>query len=82
MSATITKPSNNQQTLNEQTTNSEKHALIQQVNDWECNSINEIRKTADEARQLILKHTTKRISEIETKLKPADVNVVLTLSTQ
>jgi hypothetical protein len=41
---------------------------IQQVDDWECNAINRIRETAEEARQLILKHTTERISLITMKL--------------
>jgi chromosome segregation ATPase len=58
-----------QQTLKEQTANSQQpHALIQQVDDWECNSIKKIRQTADEARRLILKHTTERISEVEAKI--------------
>ncbi len=58
----------NRQTLTEQTAISQKHGLIQQVDDWECNSINQIRQTAEEARRLILQHTTERISEIEAKL--------------
>lgn len=41
---------------------------IQQVDDWECNAINRIRETAEEARRLILKHTTERISLITMKL--------------
>ena len=45
-------------------TNEERHALIQQVNDWEYNSINEIRQTAEEARVLIRKHTTDRITQL------------------
>jgi len=58
----------NRQTLTEQTAISQKHGLIQQVDDWECNSINQIRQTAEEARWLIVKHTTERISQIEEKL--------------
>ena len=46
-------------------TKEERHALIQQVNDWECNSINEIRQTAEEARVLIRKHTTDRITQVK-----------------
>jgi hypothetical protein len=58
----------NQQTVTEQTANSQQHALIQQVDDWECNSINQIRQMADEARRVILEHTTERISQVEVKL--------------
>jgi hypothetical protein len=46
----------------------QQHALMQQVDDWECNAINRIRETAEEARRLILKHTTERISLITMKL--------------
>lgn len=42
--------------------------LIQQVDDWEFKALNQIRQTADEARQLIRKHTTGRMAEIEEKL--------------
>ena len=44
------------------------YALIEQVDDWECNAINKIQETADEARRLILKYTTDRISQVESKL--------------
>ncbi len=39
------------QTLNEQTTNPLEHFLIQQINQWENDSINNIKQTANEARQ-------------------------------
>jgi chromosome segregation ATPase len=42
--------------------------LIQQIDQWERESINEIRRRADEARQLLLMHTTNHIAEIEVKL--------------
>jgi chromosome segregation ATPase len=56
------------QILTEQTTNPQKHVLIQQVDKWERDSINKIRETADEAREEILKNTTGYIRELETKL--------------
>jgi len=56
------------QTLTEQTAEPRKHLLIQQIDGWERDSINKIRKTADEARQLLLQHTTKYVTTIETKL--------------
>jgi hypothetical protein len=46
----------------------QQHILIQQVDYWEFNAIKRIRQTAEEARRLILKHTTERISIIATKL--------------
>jgi uncharacterized protein YaaR (DUF327 family) len=52
------------QTLNEQTIDSQKHPLIEQINQWEENSIRKIQQTAKEAKELIIKHTT----EIEIKL--------------
>ena len=46
----------------------QQHALIQQVDDWECNSINQIRQMAEEARQLIIENITGHISTIEMRL--------------
>jgi ribosome recycling factor len=42
--------------------------LIQQIDQWERESINKIRRTADEARQLLLTHTTNHNTKIEVKL--------------
>jgi len=56
------------QTLNEQTTHPQKHALIQQINKWEHDSVQRIRKIAEEARQTILKHATKHNKQIEVDL--------------
>jgi hypothetical protein len=57
-----------QETLPQQKAKTQQHSLIQQVDDWECNAMNQIRQTAEEARRLILKHTTDRICQIEAKL--------------
>lgn len=56
------------QTLTEQTVEPQKHALIQQINEWERDSIIKIRQTAEEARKMLLTQTTKHITEIEVKL--------------
>jgi hypothetical protein len=56
------------QTLTEQTAKPQKHALIQEINDWERDSINKIRQTAEEARKMLPEHTTRHINEIEGKL--------------
>jgi uncharacterized FlaG/YvyC family protein len=56
------------QTLTEQTTEPQKHTLVQQINEWERDSINKIHRTANEAREILLKHTTQNITEIEVKL--------------
>jgi hypothetical protein len=56
------------QTLTEQTTNPQIHSLIQQVDKWEKHSINIIRRTADDARQVLAKHATKNMNEIEIEL--------------
>ena len=58
-----------QNALTSQTTRArQQHALIQQVNDWECNAINQIRETAEKARQLIIENTTGRISRVNSRL--------------
>jgi hypothetical protein len=56
------------QTLIQQATEPEKHALILQINDWERDSIIRIRQTAEEARQTLLKHTTGHVKQIEVDL--------------
>jgi hypothetical protein len=55
------------QTLTEQTTNPQKHPLIQQIDQWERDSIKTIRQTADQARQLVFDNTAGHIAELETK---------------
>ncbi|CAF4489552.1 unnamed protein product [Rotaria sp. Silwood2] len=57
-----------QQTLTEQTAKPEKHPLIQQIDTWECDSINKIRQKAEEARQIILTHITESMRQIERRL--------------
>lgn len=56
------------QILIQQTIDPEKHLLIQQINDWERESILKIRQTADEARQTLLKYTSSYVKEIEANL--------------
>lgn len=56
------------QILTEYTKNPQQHALIQQINQWEHESINKIRQTADKARQLLAQYVTEHINEMEVKL--------------
>jgi len=56
------------QTLTEHISKSQKHELIQQIDQWERDSIKQIQKIAEEARQVVFKHTTEHIRELETKL--------------
>ena len=56
------------QTLTEQQTNPQNHLLIQQVDEWERDSIKIIQQTAEEARQLLIEHTPIHINNIEVKL--------------
>ncbi|CAF4214557.1 unnamed protein product [Adineta steineri] len=56
------------QTLTEQSTKPENQTLVKQIDEWEQDSIDKIRQTASEARKLLLKHTSKYLTEIETKL--------------
>jgi len=63
------------QTLMEMTTNSQKNLLMQQIDDCQCESINKIRQTADETRQLILKYTDTYTGEIQVKLNQLTVKL-------
>jgi hypothetical protein len=57
------------QTITEQTAESQRHPLINQVDQWERDSIIKIQQTAEEARQILLQHTTEHVKQIEVKLK-------------
>ena len=41
---------------------------MQQIDTWECDSINKIRQSAEEARQLLFQHNTGHIAEMEVEL--------------
>jgi chromosome segregation ATPase len=56
------------QSLTEQTTNPQKHSLIQRIKTWEQDSIKIIQRTADKAIQLLLEHTAGHIDTIEVEL--------------
>jgi hypothetical protein len=56
------------QTVNEQKSDAQKHSIIQQIDNWERNSIKKIHKTAEEARQLFRKHISVDFIQIESKL--------------
>lgn len=57
-----------QQTLIEQTEEPQTHALIKQIDEWERDSIDKIRRTADNARRILLRHTTKQLKTLDIKL--------------
>jgi hypothetical protein len=56
------------QTLIQQTIESRKQPLIEQIDQWELNAIQKIQQTAEELRQSVLKYTTENIHQIEDRL--------------
>ncbi|CAF3431851.1 unnamed protein product [Rotaria sp. Silwood1] len=56
------------QSLVEQRFQLQNQSSIQQIEQWERHSINKIRQTAEEAKQLILRSTTTHIAEIQRQL--------------
>ncbi|CAF3753097.1 unnamed protein product [Rotaria socialis] len=57
-----------QQSISEQQQDLNHHPLIQQVNEWERDSIMKIQQTAEDCRQRLIKPTDENIAEIEEKL--------------
>lgn len=56
------------QTLNDQKQDSNKHALIQRINQWEFDSIIKIKQIANECRQELINYTNNSITKLETQL--------------
>ncbi|UJR12885.1 hypothetical protein I4U23_017059 [Adineta vaga] len=57
------------QTLNEYSNNSHEHdQLVKQIDQWEKDSIEKIRQTAEETRNTLRKYTNQSLSKIEIKL--------------
>ncbi|CAF2197795.1 unnamed protein product [Rotaria magnacalcarata] len=56
------------QDLTEHKVEPKTRALHQQINDWECDAIEKIRRTAEEVRQILVKHSNDNTIGIETKL--------------
>jgi vacuolar-type H+-ATPase subunit H len=56
------------QSLTEKTGDSQNNSSIQQIDEWENESMNKIRQAASEARQILLKHTTETFTKMEEKL--------------
>ena len=54
--------------ITEEITEPRKHAVIELIDQWEKDSINKIRQTADEARQLLQKHTAEHVAKNEVHL--------------
>ena len=57
-----------QQAFHQQTTNPHKHSLIQRIDQWEQESIQKIKQTAEEVRQTLLIHTNEHIDQTKEKL--------------
>ncbi|CAF0818173.1 unnamed protein product [Adineta steineri] len=56
-----------QQTIIEQKQNPHNSSLIQQINQWEKNSIEKIQQTAEECRETVMKLTQNSITDVEQK---------------
>jgi hypothetical protein len=56
------------QSLIQQIEQPNNHILIQQINQWEQESIKKIQQTAEETRQILFKDTDRYVHEIETNL--------------
>lgn len=56
------------QTLSEQIAETQKHPLVQQIDQWENESIKKIQQTAEEARELLRQHTTAHVKRVEIML--------------
>jgi uncharacterized UBP type Zn finger protein len=56
------------QSITEQINHSQKHLLLQKINEWEEESIRKVQDTAKEARQLLVKYTMGPISEMQVRL--------------
>jgi hypothetical protein len=56
------------QTLTEQMNNPNNHALIEQINQWEKESIQRIKQTAQQCREMLFQHTTTHFHQIEMNL--------------
>ena len=56
------------QSITEQINHSQKHSLLQKINEWEEESIKKVRDTAQEARQLLVKYTMGPINEMQVRL--------------
>ena len=57
-----------QQTLNEQTTNPQNSLLIQQVDQWEQESIEKIKQTAQEIRETLVIHVHENLISVKDKM--------------
>jgi chromosome segregation ATPase len=57
------------QTLSEQSNHQQTYSWIQQINQWEKDSMDKIHQTAEEARQLVLKSVGDNRNDIEMKLR-------------
>ncbi|CAF1372679.1 unnamed protein product [Adineta steineri] len=64
-----------QQTIIQQKQNPLNSSLIQQINQWEKNSVHQIQQTAEECRQTLMKLTQKSINDVENKFVKLSQNL-------
>ena len=57
------------QTVMDQRTNPEKHSLVQEIDQWENESIEKIRQKANESKRLVVKYLSQFTEKLEQKLK-------------
>jgi chromosome segregation ATPase len=56
------------QSINQQSTELEKHPLMKQIDQWEQESIDKIKQIAEETRKVLFKYTNKYTNKIELKI--------------
>ena len=56
------------QSLTEKKAKPQKHALIEQINQWENEAINKVQQAAEEVRQILLTYTTELHTTMEDRL--------------
>lgn len=57
-----------QEKITKQTNNPHKQLLVQEINQWEIDALNLIRQTADNAREVLTKHSRENLTKIEDTL--------------
>ncbi|CAF0761157.1 unnamed protein product [Adineta steineri] len=63
------------QTINEQKQDPQNHSLIEQINQWERKSIEQIQQKAQEYREILIKISQTCINDIEMKFKDLNVQI-------
>lgn len=64
-----------QEKITEQANNPHKQLLVQEINQWEIESLSLIRQTAEDAREVLAKHTRGNITKIEDTLTQLSIEL-------